>query len=375
MAAFCKSFEIFESENLKENGSLSDRVLPALPASTLFQNFKDVWTSESNLNSLRVSLRSALASTSEFEDSFISRMVNDLQPGEHYKNIFDGAAIAVVVATIYILEVYSQTQRAQEGCTRLAADEVEVILSSTDHMAFDQDPTAVQVAFHSFLVSKQPIEIVGPEFCCAVYAAQAEFFSTLSEFFMFIDDVATLAWYGDTLDNSAVENLLTTLTIENVECSPVIPAVVDVIPVTSKVYVDQATSPIRELFYSIAQNPFNYLESSSSVAFELPDVSPSSPPLLLPPPSLPSFPPPLPPPSTPPSPPPSPPPSLTSVPFTNSSPPPSTVPGAVSVVGEFDLEAALSELTQAPYFNSASRLASSSTASTDEDMMRALDLL
>ena len=40
--AFCTAFEAL-LRDLNDNGSLSDRTLPPVQASVLFENFKDIW--------------------------------------------------------------------------------------------------------------------------------------------------------------------------------------------------------------------------------------------------------------------------------------------------------------------------------------------
>jgi hypothetical protein len=373
--AFCTAFEAL-LQDLNENGSLSDRTLPPVQASVLFENFKHIWSEAPQnpaFSTLLTEVKHVL-STSDFDDAeCISKAIRDLQPGEHFAGSLDGPAIAVVVAAVYIMEVYPNTLRAQTLCKQLPHDEVEVILSSTDHLAFDGDPTAVQHAFHIFLLAQQSNTILIPDFCIAMYPVYVDFFKTISEFLLFIDDIAALASYA----HPAVENLLKTIPIETpivftapeaLHVPPADPhADTEAIP-QRLVTVDRSTSPIRELFYNVAETPFAHFDSpplppapspssssfaTTTVAQSLASSSaPSS--SLLPPVPLssstmsasPSFP-----------------------------PPPKTTSSASS---DFDLEAALlSELKIAAEkpSSTASRGGNTSSRSADDELLRALDLL
>jgi hypothetical protein len=347
-------------------------------ASVLFENFKDIW-SETPQNPAFSTLLTAVKhvlSTSDFADpECISKAIRDLQPAEHFAGSLDGPAVAVFVAAVYITEVYPNTLRAQTLCKQLPHDEVEVILSSTDHLAFDGDPTAVQHAFHLFLLAQQSNAILIPDFCIAMYPVYAVFFKTISEFILFIDDVAALASYT----NPVVEYLLKTIPIEK----PVIERTASTIPPPTSelgltgeygakppvadppVTVDRSTSPIRELFYNVAETPFAHFDtpppppplpsSSFSVTTTVAQSLASSPA-----PSS-SLLPPLPSSSS----------AFSVLPSFPSSHKTTSVPSA-----DFDLEAALlSELKIAAESSPASRGGGTSSRSADDELLRALDLL
>ena len=357
--AFCTAFEAL-LRDLDDNGSLSERVLPPVQASVLFENFKDIWSENQQtpaFSTLLTAVKHAL--NTSFDDAeCISKAIRDLQPGEHFAGSLDGPAIVVVIAACYVMEVYPNTLRAQTLCKQLPHDEVEVILSSTDHMAFDSDPTAVQHAFHLYLLAQQSNSILIPDFCIAVYSVYDDFFKNISEFLLFIDDIAALASYDDA--HPVVENLLKTINIETPIVSPVpqppivaaadSPASAEAVP-QRRVTVDRSTSPIRELFYNVAETPFAHFDS--------------------------------PPPPTPPSPSPLPTTSVAqSLPSSSASPSPSffrpSTPAPASFSpSDFDLEAALlhelkisADSATAP---TSSRAGASS--SNDDELLRALDML
>jgi len=370
--AFCTAFEAL-LRDLTDNGSLSDRTLPPVQASVLFENFKDTWANtpqNPELSTLLTAVKNVLSTSDFADDECISKAIRDLQPGEHFAGSLDGPAIAVVVAAVYIMEVYPNTLRAQTLCKQLPHDEVEVILSSTDHMAFDEDPTAVQHAFQLFLLAQRSNSILIPDFCIAMYPVYVDFFKDISEFLLFIDDIAALASYA----HPAVEKLLKTIPIE----TPIVftapeplhvpaadpPADAEAIP-QRLVTVDRSTSPIRELFYNVAETPFAHFDSppppplpsssssspaTTTVAQSLASSSSSS---LSPPVPL----------------------SSSAMSASPSFPPP---PKTTSFSSDFDLEAALlSELKIAAGkpASTASRSGGASSQSADDELLQALDLL
>jgi hypothetical protein len=263
--------------DLADGGPLSSRVIPDLEdTSTLTANlkraFEDGEASSTFVSLMRQSL-SGFSISAPADASFLSTAVANARPGELLTGVLDGKAVLCLVLTLCLLE--SETAaRARQLCSAIPADELEVVVQSTDTLPFTNDPDAVQVSVFSFLHDQGSANL--STVCCALYAANFDDIKTyacgLTTFFAECISLASESEVADNADDAdAVLDEQVHALIEETVTNQ-LENTVDLLDAVA-VKVDRATSPIRELFYDMAARPMNYLSSPSVVS-----SSPSSPP-------------------------------------------------------------------------------------------------
>lgn len=294
---FLSAFDLLIDE-LESGRRLSDKLLPSIEPGVLFANMRSASCAPSH------PLRTAVATGGGTD---MASAVADTLPAETLRGVLDGVAIVCLCMAWVLFEHDAEAVTARECAARTPEDEFALVVAATDTNPIGDDPDSVQVALLNFL-QNQPLETCVADLAIAAYG-RAEAYGNgdrrvlIRTCHAFLSEVYTLLKHNENLnvqERYAPATAIDAQPAPSVETPVAAPAAAVVeeaaavkkhsskkpplprtnsgsssngSPVGSRPVspaldsstfsftvpqkVDRSTSPIRDMFYSMAESPFS----------------------------------------------------------------------------------------------------------------------